>query len=109
MKRRGKLKAIVAVAHSIMVIVWHLLADPKARLHHLGADFYTTSVNTQRLTRDLVHQLEVPGHRVTSLSPPEPVDIRDSVRAGLRPAPQFGAPARSRSTSHFRIRGAPFD
>jgi Transposase IS116/IS110/IS902 family len=30
-KRRGKLKALVAVARSILVIVWHLLADPAAR------------------------------------------------------------------------------
>src|SRR6266511_2032887 len=27
-KRRGKLKALVAVARSILIIVWHLLADP---------------------------------------------------------------------------------
>lgn len=67
-KRRGKLKALVAVARSILVIVWHLLADPTARFHDLGADFYTKEVNTQRRTRNLVHQLEVLGHCVT-LSP----------------------------------------
>jgi transposase len=39
-KRRGKLKALVAVARSILVIVWHLLADPAARFHDLGSDFY---------------------------------------------------------------------
>ena len=27
-KRRGKLRALVAVARSILVIAWHLLADP---------------------------------------------------------------------------------
>ena len=30
-KRIGKLKALVAVARSILVIIWHLLADPTAR------------------------------------------------------------------------------
>jgi hypothetical protein len=30
-RRIGKLKALVAVARSILVIVWHLLADPTAR------------------------------------------------------------------------------
>ena len=35
-KRRGKLKALVAVARSILVIVWHLLTDPTARFHDLG-------------------------------------------------------------------------
>jgi transposase len=64
-KRRGKLKAIVAVARSILVIVWHLLADPTARFHDLGAEFYPRAVNTQRRTRNLVHQLEVLGHHVT--------------------------------------------
>jgi transposase len=64
-KRRGKLKALVAVARSILVIVWHLLADPTARFHDLGADFYTARVHTQRRTRNLVHQLEVLGHHVT--------------------------------------------
>ena len=35
-KRRGKLKALVAVARSILVIIWQLLADPTARYHDLG-------------------------------------------------------------------------
>ena len=64
-KRRGKLKAIVAVARSILVIVLHLLADPTARFHDLGADFYPRAVNRQRRTRNLIHQIEILGHRVT--------------------------------------------
>lgn len=64
-KRRGRLKALVAVARSILVIVWHLLADPTARFHDLGGDFYAKTLNTQRRTRNLIHQLEVLGHRVT--------------------------------------------
>ncbi|CAN5589695.1 IS110 family transposase [soil metagenome] len=63
-KRRGKLKALVAVARSILVIVWHLLADPTARFHDLGADHYTTTINKQRKTRPLVHQLQALGHHV---------------------------------------------
>jgi len=63
-KRRGKLKAVVAVARSILVIVWHLLSDPMARYRDLGADFYPTQVNTVRRTRNLVHQLEALGHQV---------------------------------------------
>jgi transposase len=35
-RRRGKQRAIVAVGRSILVIVWHLLADPTARFHDLG-------------------------------------------------------------------------
>ena len=67
-KRRGKLKALVAVARSILVIVWHLLADPTARFHDLGADFYASRIDKQRRIRNLVHQLQALGHQVT-LSP----------------------------------------
>ena len=34
-KRRGKLKALVAVARSILIIIWHLPTDPLARFHDL--------------------------------------------------------------------------
>jgi transposase len=64
-KRRGKLKALVAVARSILVIVWHLLTDPTVRFRDLGPDFHTRRVNTDRKIRSLVHQLEVLGHTVT--------------------------------------------
>ena len=64
-KRRGKLTALVAVERSILVIVWHLLADPTARYHDLGADFYANRINKERKTRQLVHQLEALGHHVT--------------------------------------------
>ena len=64
-KRRGKLKALVAVARSILVIVWHLLADPTARFHDLGPDYYTTRVITQRKLRSHINQITALGYRVT--------------------------------------------
>ena len=64
-RRRGKLRAIVAVARSILVIVWHLLADPAARFTDLGADFYTHRIDSDRRTRHLVQQLQALGHQVT--------------------------------------------
>lgn len=64
-RRRGKLTALVAVERSILVIVWHLLNDPTARYHDLGADFYANRINKERKTRQLVHQLEALGHHVT--------------------------------------------
>ena len=67
-RRRGKLKALVAIARSILVIVWHLLADPTARFHDLGADYHTRRIDTGRKTRSLVRQLEALGHTV-SLQP----------------------------------------
>jgi transposase len=67
-RRRGKQRAQVAVARSILVIVWHLLNDPTARFQDLGADFYERRVNKDRRARDLVRQLRALGHEVT-LSP----------------------------------------
>jgi transposase len=64
-KRRGKLKALVAVARSILVIVWHLLADPVTRFHDLGADYYTSRIDTHRKARTHIRQLQALGFTVT--------------------------------------------
>ena len=64
-RRRGKPKALVAVARSIVIVIWHLLADPNARFHDLGSDFYDKRLNNDRKTRNLVHQLQALGHQVT--------------------------------------------
>jgi len=64
-KRRGTKKAIVAVGRSILIIIWHLLADPTARFHDLGPGFYDTRVNAERTKRNHVRQLEALGYRVT--------------------------------------------
>jgi transposase len=64
-KRRGHAKALVAVARSILEIVWHLLSDPDARFHDLGSDHYQRLVDKKRKTRDLIRQLQALGHDVT--------------------------------------------
>jgi len=64
-KRRGKLKALVAVARSILVIIWHLLANPAARFRDLGPDYHTTRIATQRRLRTHIAQLTAMGYRVT--------------------------------------------
>ena len=64
-RRRGKLRALVAVARSILVIVWHLLADPAARFRELGAGYYASRTDTDRKTRNHVRQLEALGFTVT--------------------------------------------
>lgn len=64
-KRVGKLKALVAVARSILVIIWHLLADPTARYHDLGSDYHTRRIDKQRKTRDHIRGLEALGYTVT--------------------------------------------
>jgi transposase len=64
-KRRGKRNALVAVARSILVIIWHMLADPTARFHDLGADFYTNPTDTDRKTRNHIRQLQALGFTLT--------------------------------------------
>jgi transposase len=64
-KRRGKLKALVAVARSILVIIWNLLANPGMRYHDLGVDFHINRIDTARRTRNHVRQLEAMGYTVT--------------------------------------------
>jgi hypothetical protein len=63
--RRGKKKAIVAVGRSILVVIWHLLADPETRFNDLGADHFARHVNTESKKRQHVRQLEALGYRVT--------------------------------------------
>ena len=64
-KRRGKLKALVAVARSILVIVWHLLANPLARFYDLGPDYHTLRIDVERRMRNHINQLTALGYRVT--------------------------------------------
>ena len=64
-KRCGKLKALVAVARSILVIIWHLLSDPASRFHDLGPDFYDNRLGPERTKRNHIRQLEALGYRVT--------------------------------------------
>jgi transposase len=64
-KRRGKLKAMVAVARTILVIIWHLLADPTARFHDLGVDYHANRIDTDRKIRNHLRQLQALGYTVT--------------------------------------------
>ncbi len=64
-RRRGKNKAIVAVGRSILVIVWHLLSDPDAHFHDLGADFYDQRRGPETIKRSHIRQLEALGYKVT--------------------------------------------
>jgi transposase len=64
-KRRGKLKALVAVARSILVIIWQLLSDPTARFHDLGSDYHASRLNIERRIRNHIAQLTALGYHVT--------------------------------------------
>jgi transposase len=57
-------KAEFAVAHSILVIVWHLLTH-NTRYTDLGADYFSRLDDSKHLERQLVRRLEQLGHKVT--------------------------------------------
>jgi transposase len=64
-RRRGKRRALVAVGRSILTIVWHLLSDPHAQFHDLGATFYDTRLGAEHAKRNHIRHLEALGYRVT--------------------------------------------
>jgi transposase len=60
----AKNKAIVVVAHAMLVIIWHVLAAGLP-YNELGADYFTRRLDPGRETRRLVARLETLGHQVT--------------------------------------------
>lgn len=60
--RRGKKRACVAVAHSMLKIVYHMLKDGRT-YKDLGGSYFDR-LDPERLTRYLIRRLERLGHRV---------------------------------------------
>jgi transposase len=67
--RRGKKRALVALGHTILVIIYHLLSN-QTTYRELGADYFER-LDSERLTRTLIRRLERLGHKVV-LQPQEP-------------------------------------
>jgi transposase len=66
--KRAEGKAIFACAHSLVVMIWHVLSEPDAVYEDLGADWFSRRDDAAAHTRQLVRQLERLGHHV-SLTP----------------------------------------
>ncbi|HME04244.1 MAG TPA: IS110 family transposase [Solirubrobacteraceae bacterium] len=66
--RRGHKKAIVAVAHSILIAAYHILSD-EVRYQDLGGDYFTRRADPSRIAKRLVAQLQRLGHTVTLETP----------------------------------------
>ena len=64
-RKRGKSKAIVAVARAICEIAWRLICDPAARYEELGPDYYQPR-SPARQTRARIREIERinPGKKV---------------------------------------------
>jgi transposase len=67
-RRRGHKKAIVAVAHSILIASYHILKD-EVPYQDLGGDYFTRRADPARTTKRLVAQLQRLGHTVTLETP----------------------------------------
>jgi transposase len=63
----AKKKAIITVAHAMLVIIWHVLATAKP-YQDLGTGYFTTRLDPDKETRRLITKLEALGHKV-SLEP----------------------------------------
>jgi transposase len=70
-RRRGKKRAIIAVAHKLLIIIYHMLKDNKP-YQDLGGDYFDQRDAT-RIERRAVQRLEQLGYTVT-LTPLEPSD-----------------------------------
>jgi transposase len=63
LRHRGPKKAVVAVAHALLRMVYHVLADGTV-YREAGADYYDRH-HSQRITRRALQTLERQGYRVT--------------------------------------------
>ncbi len=61
---RGHQRAAVAVAHSILIICWHVLST-REPFHDLGADYHRRQRDPGVETRNLIRRLEALGHHVS--------------------------------------------
>ena len=63
-RRLGGNRAKCAVARSILVIIWHLLASPETRFTDLGPDWHDRTTSRDRKIRAHVRQLQALGLNV---------------------------------------------
>jgi transposase len=62
---KGGTKAATATAHTLIVIIWHVLAKNTA-YRDLGSDYFTRRIDSpEARKRRLIHELEALGHKVT--------------------------------------------
>src|SRR6185437_7318431 len=72
-QRRGMKKAAVAVAHRILIIAWHILAEAGVEYYERGGDHFDRR-HPERTARKLTRRLEAIGYKVTLIAPPKPLE-----------------------------------
>jgi transposase len=63
-KRRGTERAVMAVAHHLLIVIWHLLTE-HTEYNEIGGDYYERRDDPARRQHYLIHQLEQLGLAVT--------------------------------------------
>lgn len=71
--RRGKKKAVMAVAHTILVIAYHLIQRKEA-YRELGGNYFDEK-NPEATAKRLIKRLEILGYQVSAQKPPEPTAV----------------------------------
>jgi transposase len=67
--RRGKQRALLAVAHSLLTVVYHMVKKPNLKYHELGEDYFDKR-GAERTAAQLIKRLGRLGYEVT-LKPKE--------------------------------------
>ena len=62
-KRRGQQRALIAIAHSVLIIIWHMLTEGTTYTE-IGVDYLASNDNPDRRRRHLINQLEHLGYHV---------------------------------------------
>jgi transposase len=62
--RRGVKRASIAVAHSLLVVSYHLLRDPQSVYADLGTGHFDRQTNADAQARRMVRRLEAMGYKV---------------------------------------------
>ena len=84
-------RAKCAVARSILVIIWNLLANPEARFTDLGSDWHDRKTDRDRKIRAHLRQLQALGPEVTVTPPPNPTpdQARPPAPRAVKPGPRL--------------------
>jgi Transposase IS116/IS110/IS902 family len=98
-RRRGKRKALAAIARSVLVIIFHLLADPAARFRDLGPDYYDSRISRERKISNHLRQPQALGLTVTIAEAAQPHITQPQT---LPAAPAKGLSTMPAKVLHFR-------
>jgi hypothetical protein len=79
-RRRGKAKAQVAVARTILVTIWHLLRDPETRYTDLGHGYYQAAPTQTASSATTSARSRPSASKSPSPRPPNPHNVPDQAR-----------------------------